>query len=150
MTEENIARAEELGLTMDEVLTLASIIQREAANTEQMYQVSSVIHNRLNSNSFPHLGCEAVDVYYQREILPNVSTARSDELFNGYSAYGTEGIPNGPICNPGLAAIDAALNPEKSDYYFFCHDSKGNIYLARTQTEQDANMAKIISGQTDE
>lgn len=150
MTEENVARAKELGLTMDQVLTIASIIQREAANTAQMYQVSSVIHNRLNSNSFPQLGCEAVDVYYQNEILPNVGTSRADELFNGYSAYGTEGIPNGPICNPGTDAIDAALNPESSDYYFFCHDSKGNIYLARTQTEQNANWNKILSGDTDE
>lgn len=150
MTEENVARAEELGLTMDQVLTIASIIQREAANTAQMYQVSSVIHNRLNSNSFPALECEAVDVYYQNEILPNASTARADELFNGYSAYGTEGLPNGPICNPGADAIDAALHPDNSDYYFFCHDSKGNIYLARTQTEQNANWNKILSGDTDE
>lgn len=150
MTEENIARAEELGLTMDEVITIASIIQREAADTAQMYQVSSVIHNRLNSNSFPQLGCEAVDIYYQREILPNASTARADELFNGYSAYGTEGLPNGPICSPGAAAIDAALNPEKSDYYYFCHDSKGNIYLARTQSEHNVNLNKVYSGDTDE
>lgn len=150
MTDENVARAKELGLTMDEVLTIASIIQREAANNEQMYQVSAIIHNRLNSNSFPHLGCEAVDIYYQREILPNVGTARANELFNGYSAYGTEGIPNGPICSPGLAAIDAALNPVKSDYYFFCHDSKGKIYLARNESEHNVNLRKIYSGETDE
>lgn len=150
MTDENVARAKELGLTMDEVLTIASIIQREAANNEQMYQVSSVIHNRLNSNSFPHVECQAVDIYYQREILPNVSTARANELFKGYSAYGTEGLPNGPICSPGLVAIDAALNPVKSDYYFFCHDSKGNIYMAKTLSEQTANEKKIYSGATDE
>ena len=150
MTDENVARAKELGLTMDEVLTIASIIQREAANNEQMYIVSSIIHNRLNSNSFPHLGCEAVDIYYQREILPNSSTARANELFQGYSAYGTEGLPNGPICSPGLAAIDAALNPEKSDYYFFCHDSKGKIYLGRNETEHNANLKKVYSGATDE
>lgn len=150
MTDENVARAKELGLTMDEVLTLASIIQREAADNEQMYQVSAIIHNRLNSNSFPHLGCEAVDIYYQREILPNVGTARANELFNGYSAYGTEGIPNGPICSPGLAAIDAVLNPVKSDYYFFCHDSKGKIYLARNESEHNVNLRKIYSGDTDE
>lgn len=150
MTEENVARAEELGLTMDQVITIASIIQREAANTEQMYLVSSVIHNRLNSNSFPRLECEAVDVYYQNEILPNASTARADELFSGYSAYATEGLPNGPICNPGAAAIDAALNPEKTDYYFFYHDKKGNIYMARNQTEHNANMNKVLSGETDD
>ncbi len=150
MTEENIARAEELGLTMDQVVTIASIIQREAANTKQMYQVSSVIHNRLNSNSFPRLECEAVDVYYQNEILPNTSTSRADELFSGYSAYATEGLPNGPICNPGADAIDAALNPDDTNYYFFCHDSDGNIYLAATQTEQNANWNKILSGNTDD
>lgn len=149
MTEENIARAEELGLTMDEVVTIASIIQREAANTKQMYQISSVIHNRLNSNSFPRLECEAVDVYYQNEILPNTSTSRADELFSGYSAYATEGLPNGPICNPGADAIDAALNPDDTNYYFFCHDSDGNIYLATTQTEQNANWNKVLSGNTD-
>lgn len=149
MTDENIARAKELGLTMDEVLTIASIIEKEAANTEQMYLVSSVIHNRLNSNSYPHIGCEAVDVYYQREILPNASTARAEELFTGYSAYGTEDIPNGPICNPGADAIDAALNPEKTSYYYFCHDKKGNIYLAANQSQHDANMNRIYSGEAE-
>lgn len=149
MTDENIARAKELGLTMDQVLTIASLIQREAANTEQMYLVSSVIHNRLNSNSYPSIGCEAVDVYYQREILPNAPTARAEELFTGYSTYATTGLPNGPICNPGADAIDAALNPEKTPYFYFCHDKKGNIYMAQNQSQHDANMNRIYSGETE-
>lgn len=74
-------------------------------------------------------------------------TARANELFGGYSGDMTEGLPNGPICNPGAKAIDAALNPEETGYFYFRHDKKGEIYMASTQAEHDANFRRILNSQ---
>lgn len=144
-TEEYEARRIELGMTRDEVITVASIIQREAASKKQMGLVSSVIHNRLdNSVSWPLLGCDSTTNYISSYVAPNVSSSLAMTYENAYDTYSQQGLPPGPICNPGDDAIKAALYPEDTNYFYFRHDKYGEIYMARTQAEHDANGREVL------
>lgn len=144
-TDEYREQAEKLGYTLDEIIIIASIIQREAANAEQMGDISSVIHNRLNhSTSWPTLGCDSTETYIKNYITPNVSANESLLYLQRYNTYTNQGLPPGPICNPGDDAIKAALYPNDTNYYFFRHDKNGKIYLAATQAEHDANANLVL------
>ncbi|MBO7319102.1 MAG: endolytic transglycosylase MltG, partial [Clostridia bacterium] len=147
-TAEYVARAKELGLTVDEVMNIAAIIQREAKGKSQMYTISSVIHNRLNAAStYPTLDMNSTKDY--------ISSLESYKLFsdfyyelylNTYNTYSSQGLPPGPICNPGESAIKAALYPDNTDYYFFMHSPTGQMYVARTAAEHHLNTQKYLYG----
>ena len=144
-TDEYQARADKLGYTTDEILTIASIIQKEAANSEQMKTISSVIHNRLSdSANYPTLGCDSTAIYISNYVTPVVGEATGKIYYNNYDTSAVRGLPPGPICNPGMDAIKAALYPEDTDYYFFAHDNNGKLYLASTYTGHKNNLVKII------
>ncbi len=144
-TEEYEAQREALGMSRDEIMIIASIIQREAANKTQMGLVSSVLHNRLNhSVSWPLLGCDSTKNYISNYIKPNISPDKAAIYENYYDTYISQGLPPGPICNPGDDAIKAALFPEDTDYYYFRHDKYGEIYMAKTQTEHDRNGIEVL------
>lgn len=134
-------RAKELGLTIDEVMNIAAIIQREAKNSSQMAIVSSVIHNRLNASStYPTLEMNSTKDYISSLEKYNLFSDFYYELYLGtYNTYSSQGLPPGPICSPGATAIKAALYPSDSDYYFFMHSPSGEIYLARTAAEHQKN-----------
>ncbi|MEE1320123.1 MAG: endolytic transglycosylase MltG [Acutalibacteraceae bacterium] len=140
LTEEFYFRADELGYTMDEIITLASIIQEEASDPKEMSLVSSVLHNRLNSPAYRRLQCDVTRNYVNDCITdsPYLSgdTSQYAEL---YSTYKCEGLPAGPICNPGIDAIKAALYPEESNYFFFVTDKDWNYYYAETYAEHKKN-----------
>lgn len=144
-SEEYEEQRKKLGYTRDEIMIIASIIQREAANTEQMGLVSSVLHNRLtHSVSWPTLGCDSTANYIKSYVAGNVSEADAVNFEQKYNTYFVQGLPPGPICNPGDDAINAALFPDDTDYYFFRHDKYGEIYMAVTQSEHDANGVKVL------
>ena len=144
-TEEYEEQRIKLGLTRDEVIIIASIIQREAADEEQMGAVSSVLHNRLNhSVSWPLLGCDSTANYIKRYISPNVTAAEAFNYQQNYDTYISQGLPPGPICNPGNDAIYAALFPDDTNYYYFRHDKFGKIYMAKTQAEHDRNGIEVL------
>jgi len=135
-------RAEELGLSTYEVMTIASIIQKEAANNDQMKTISAIIHNRLEDTAnFPTLGCQSTADYITNKVTPALSStsAHTSEYYMTY--YNTNnsstvvGLPAGPICNPGKKAIEAALYPSDSEAKFFFHDTKGKMYTAKTYSE---------------
>ena len=143
-TDEYQTRADELNMTVDEVVRMASIIQREAANTEQMSAISGVLHNRLNhSMSFPTLDCDSTYNYIDNYVRPVVGDVRAESYTKYYNTYVCEKLPAGAICNPGADAIKAALYPDDSDYYYFQHDNKGQIYLARTNAEHNRYRSEI-------
>lgn len=128
-TAEMKQRAAELGMSITDVLTLASIIQEEASNPAEMPMVSSVFHNRLNSSSYPRLESDVTRNYVRLTL--NGSTYLADSTTDYsllYDTYECKGLPAGPICNPGLNAINAALYPEESEYYFFFTDAEGKYY----------------------
>ncbi|NLP47625.1 MAG: endolytic transglycosylase MltG [Clostridiales bacterium] len=138
-------RAKELGLSIDEIINIASIIQKEAANSDQMALVSSVLHNRLNKvNVFPALECNATKDYITRFVRPVIGEAYAAGYYEAYNTYKAFGLPPGPICNPGLNAIEAALYPKETNYYYFQHDKNGKIYMARTFNEHNANTLEVL------
>lgn len=144
-TDEFQKQANELGYTEDEIIIIASIIQREAANETQMADISSVIHNRLRrSASWPTLNCDSTTTYITKYIKPEVSGPQAVLYNSKYDTYSIQGLPPGPICNPGEDAIKAALYPNDTNYYFFRHDKNGKIYLASTQAEHDANANAVL------
>ncbi len=134
LTAEMYDRAEKLGLTMDQVLILASMVQKEAGTKEDMYLISSVFHNRLkNAGTYPKLQSDPT-TYYEQKL---------DSKYAGtYDTYVCDGLPAGPICNPGLDAINAVLYPKTTKYYYFVADANGKTYYATTLAQHEKNVAK--------
>ena len=142
-------KAEEMGMTVDEIITIASLIEKEAGTAADYRYVSSVFHNRLNNPSrFPKLESDATTVYaIQVEnggVRPEEVSA--DEIRNydsPYNSYMNSGLIPGAIANPSASAIRYALYPTESNYYFFVAGPGGKTYFASTQAEHDANIAAI-------
>lgn len=137
-------RMEELDISLDELMTLASMIQREASSVSSMKLVSSVFWNRLNdAETFPRLQSDPTSKYVEDVIKPNISVA-NDAIYEAYDTYKCIGLPAGAICNPGRDAIEAALDPTDSAFYYFCADTEtGEIYYAKTDAEHEANLEAI-------
>ena len=138
-TDEIRARCAELGYTLDEILTLASIIQEEAGDPNEMYKVSSVLHNRLGSSRFPRLQCDVATFYLRDYVKPHVTEERYNELVELYNTYHCSGLPAGPITNSGIDAVKAALYPAKTNYYYFITDGEGEYHYAETWAEHVEN-----------
>lgn len=137
-TEEYKNRAMELGFTTSEIITLASIIEREAAVKDERALVSSVFHNRLKSDEYPYLqSCATVQYILEerRDILSNADIA----IDSPYNTYKYKGLPPGPIASPGKACIEAALYPADTDYYFFVANGDGTQTFSKTFEEHMAS-----------
>lgn len=133
-------RAQDLGLTVDEILTIASLIQSEAYYLDEYEYVSSVFHNRLNTPySYPKLESDATIVYAiycATGTRPSSSSLSSQKFFESpYNTYLCNGLPPGPICSPSYNAITCALYPADSKYYFFVSDSSGRMTFSKTLSE---------------
>ena len=146
-TEEYAKQAEALNMTVDDVITLASIIQKEAYGEDQSPLVSSVLHNRLdNSGLYPSLQCDSTTEYINEYIAASVTDAAELSRYTDlYSSYRCAGLPVGAICNPGDDAINAALFPADTNYYFFAHDVNRKLYLARNDSERRQNNLTILT-----
>jgi len=142
------ARLKELGMSMNEVITLASIIQCEAKDGSQMADISGVIHNRLNNSaSYPTLDMDSTTDYINTLKALGILTDVPYALYiESYNTYDKTGLPPGPICNPSASAIRAALYPTEHDYYFFCHAEDGEVYYASTASEHEKNVQKVVYG----
>jgi UPF0755 protein len=116
------ARADELGLSVREVVTLASLVEEEARLPHERPLVASVIRNRLARGM--KLEIDPTVIYaLQRAGRPVGALRRSDlSLEDPYNTYLHPGLPPGPICSPGLASLEAALHPAESDYLYFVVD----------------------------
>ncbi len=136
MTDEYYERMEELGLTLDELITFASIVQKEAGSNEDMATIASVFWNRLNnSDTFPKLQSDVTYLYVENVIKPNMELV--DELiYDAYDTYTCTGLPIGAISNPGIAAIEAVLYPEETSYFYFYANTDTLVtYFAETYEE---------------
>lgn len=137
--------AENSKYSLDEIMIIASIIQDEAANKNDMYNISSVIHNRLDADvnmGVSNLGLDSTK-FYPYTSKEDVPDSKGDEYVSKYDTYTKEGLPAGAICNPSIDAIKAALCPNNTSYYYFCHDKDGNAYYASTMYEHELNLEKI-------
>lgn len=126
-TPEMVERAQEINMSVNDVLTLASILQLEAGNAgEAMPKVAAVFYNRLNRS----------------EKLGSSPTCYYGNAFSNddgrYDTYKILGLPPGPLCSPGIKAITAVLYPEEnfSGYYYFVTDSSGKFYFHKTYNQQ--------------
>lgn len=133
--------AEQRGMSMDQVVILASIIQAEAADTADMFNVSSVLHNRLSFGAdygIYRLECDSTMTYPYRnyKVVPETGALPNA----GYSTYDLEGLPPGPICNPGAEAILAAVRPNESQNLYFCHADDGTAYYAESSWQHEENL----------
>lgn len=144
MTQERLDKMNELGLSLDQLITFASIVQKEAATPEVMTMVASVFWNRLeHPDEYPLLQSDPTSNYANDVIRPNMEYF-DNAIVEAYDTYISTGLPPGAICNPGAEAIDAVLEHYPSDYYFFI----ANIYtkqtrFAQTNAEHEENMAII-------
>lgn len=134
------------GKTMDEIVNTASIIQGEAANVEDMYNVSSVIENRLErgaSMDIYTLGMDSTH-FYPYTSYEEIPEDIRDTFVSAYETYDNEGLPPGAICSPGLDAITAAVAPNPTNYFYFCHgvgaDGVVTSYYAETLLQHQANL----------
>jgi UPF0755 protein len=138
-TEGRQERARELGLSVREVVTLASLIEEETGASSERPLVSAVFHNRLRRN-IP-LACDPTVVYGVKRAKPYDGVInRSDlELDSPYNTYLRAGLPPGPICNPGSASIDAALYPASVDYLYFVSKNDGtHVFSSDYASHQSA------------
>ena len=130
---------------MNEILTLASIIQAEAASVEDMYNVSSILRNRLEYDvdyGVSKLGLDSTK-YYPYRSRSAVPKDQRKNYKSRYDTYTKDGLPPGPICNPGMQAILAAIYPNDTNYLFFCHAKDGTPYYAATREEHQYNLTLI-------
>ena len=151
ITPEIEEKAKSLGYSMDEMLTLASIIQKECdKDIDECKNVSSVFHNRLKNSRDSYLGSDVTYFYLKNmaDYLGGKDSERFDALLLNYYTYNKyrKGLPSGPICNPGIKAITAAVEPNETGYQFFLTDKSGeNFYYAETyekhlQNAKDAGL----------
>lgn len=142
-TEGYRAKAQKLGYTQDEVLRIASIIEKETTGDDRE-EISSVIHNRLNNPDHPdtkgYLQMDSTVQYCLEERKEKLTNADL-EIDSPYNTYLYPGLPQGPICCPGADSIEAALNPQDTNYYFFMlgDDGEDHFFEDRTSFESFRN-----------
>lgn len=134
--------AREMGLNQNvhNIVTMASIVEKETGAVEERPQVASVFYNRLQKGMV--LATDPSVIY--AALLNNRYSGvihQSDLHFDSpYNTYRNAGLPPGPISNPGRASLEAAMHPAQTDYLFFVSDNQGHHRFARTDTEHAANV----------
>jgi UPF0755 protein len=134
--------AKEAGLTQNvhDVVTMASIVEKETGVAEERPEVASVFYNRLQKNMA--LATDPSVIY--AALLENRYSGvihQSDLHFDSpYNTYRNAGLPPGPISNPGKASLDAAMHPAQTNYLYFVSDNQGHHRFARTDAEHVANV----------
>jgi UPF0755 protein len=133
---------------LDEFMTLASMVQWEAAAIDDMRDVASVFLNRLrNPANFPRMESDVTEKYANQNILPYRTSANAtliDAMMSAYNTYESEGLPPGPVCNPGMDAMLAVLDATvaKGFFYFCSNLDTGEMFFARTLVEHNQNEIK--------
>lgn len=134
-----------LGLNIRKVVIMASIVEKEKANNNEGYDIASVFYNRLaNSASYPFLNSDATllyDVDYYSQGMLNTDAQKAASPYNTYTQTG---LPAGPISNPGISSLDAALEPMDTDYFYFVFDKSANQHVfSRTLYEHEQKVAAL-------
>ncbi len=136
------------GSTFEELVIIASMVEREGAAVEDKPTVAGVLFNRLRDN-WP-LQIDATVQYalgYQGEEdgwWKKKLTLEDLKIDSPYNTYKNPGLPPAPICNPGLASLEAAFNPAETDYWYYVSDSEGRIHFAETLEQHNLNVAKHV------
>lgn len=137
---EYTVRAKALNLSIRQVLTIASLIEREAKTPKDRRLIASVIYNRLSSrdSTLRRLQIDATVQYaiYQKDGIMKEKISYDDlRIESPYNTYKNEGLPPGPICSPGKDSIEAALHPEKTQYFYYVAAGDGSHIFSATYSE---------------
>jgi UPF0755 protein len=127
------------GRPVFDTIIMASILEKEVKTLKDKQIVAGILWKRLD-DGIP-LEVDSTLLYFLASDYPNANDKNVNSLYNTYK-YG--GLPAGPICNPGLESIEAAMTPEKSDYWFYLNDSEGRTIFSKTLGEHLINKAKYI------
>ncbi len=130
------------GHTLHEIITMASLIEEETRNAEERPVVSGILWKRLDAGM--SLGVDAAVRY---ALSKQSAPLTKDDLAvdSPYNLRKVRGLPPGPIANPSLSSIEAALRPEETTYWYYLHDSQGTIHYAVTNDEHNENRARYLS-----
>ena len=135
-------RADELGLSLNDVVIIASMVEREARRDDERAIVASVIFTRLAApESYPRLQIDATVQY----IVGHAPTPQDLQIEDPYNTYLNPGLPPGPISNPGIASLEAVLYPAETDYYYYVARADGSHIFSRTLEEHNAAI-EAVSG----
>lgn len=142
-----VERAEKLGMTIDEIIIIASLVEKEAQIDEEFGIIAGVIYNRLKTDdtSLQRLQIDATIQYYllneTGEVKENLST-EDTQIDTPYNTYLYAGLPPGPICNPSEKAIIAALFPDEHNYFYYVAKGDGSHAFAKNLSEHNNNVIK--------
>lgn len=141
MDEERMTQVEESSYSLQEIITIASLIEEETDGTDQA-NIASVIYNRLegSGNKQGTYGLLQIDasLLYALPDHTGPITSADMQTDSPYNLYQNAGLPPTPISNPGLASIDAALNPNSTDYYYYALGTDGKHHFSTTLAEHNA------------
>lgn len=140
ITEEMEQKAADRNMTMREVLIVASMIEKEAANGEEAPRIASVIYNRLASGMALQIDATTD---YAMQMAGRGNEEIDYTIDSPYNTYVVKGLPAGPICNPGLSSINAALNPEDTKYYYYALDTESGTH--RFFNDYDSHQAFVAT-----
>lgn len=143
MTDELKNKLAESGMTYDQMIIIASLIQAEAGDISEMTDISAVIHNRLKDGADYDIYTLDIDAttYYPYRTAADVPSVMAGYTSN-YDTKTNSGLPAGAICNPGLDAIKAALYPSSHNYYYYIHGADGKVHFASTYKEHQNNISE--------
>ncbi|HEX7502835.1 MAG TPA: endolytic transglycosylase MltG, partial [Acidobacteriota bacterium] len=139
-----IWRARDIGFTPRQAVIMASLIEKETANRDERFLVSSVFHNRLRQNML--LDCDSTIIYALKKAGVYDGDIRWNDLKSD-SPYNTRrhrGLPPGPIASPGYASLEAALYPENTEYLYFVAKDAGSHYFSKSLAEHNRAVRKFI------
>jgi UPF0755 protein len=128
--------------TVDQILTMASLIEMESKLDSDKPKIASVFYNRLAKNM--KLQSDATVNYALGEKKTNITNSDL-KVDSPYNTYANTGMPIGPICSPSLKSIKAAISPAKTDYLYFVSDSSGKTYYANNLQDHQANVDKYLN-----
>lgn len=143
----------EKGMTVNEVLTLASLVEKEGSTDDDRRNIASVFYNRLNANMALQSN---IAILYAMGKLGEETTLSADasidtSIDSPYNVYTNTGLMPGPVDSPSLSAIEATVNPASTDYYYFVADvNTGTVYYTETYEDHEANVEKYVNSQLDE
>ena len=136
-------------LSIRDVVTIASMIERETAGSGESATIASVIYNRLCDPDFPYLNIDATIQYALGERKANL-TYEDTQIESPYNTYTNPGLPAGPISNPGLNSLRAALHPEDTVYYYYALDTDGTHHFSETLEEHNQFLESLGDDETNE
>ncbi len=143
ITEEMKIKAQNMKMSFDDIVIMASIVEREAAADNEYKKVSGVFYNRMKNNPETAGFLQScATVQYILKERRDVLTLEDTKIDSPYNTYKYKGLPQGPIASPGIKTIEAALYPENTDYLYFVADGDGRHYFAVTYDEHQKNMRK--------